>query len=406
MFIYRDEYYNRGRSERPGEADLIIAKHRNGGARRRPADVPERVPALPRTATRSATERRGALPVRRSATAPASSSTRRRAPRAPCRCRAAADRQRRRARSLSAVIPQALPRTCRFDRAAGDATCPSRVVRVDPRATCADIDEQPRRGPRPVAASATSAPARRRSRCSSRKAALDAGRTVAIYSLPRLLAEIRATFDDDARTARTSRCSTASPSVDLLHIDDVGAEQIERRGCSSSSTRSSTRATRSERSIVDHDEPRARRARRADRRAHRLAAGGDVRRAIPLHGDGPPRRVRRALEPRLPSDMPGIVHRRRPVGRRGQGQGHRPARRAGRRRRALPGRQQRRPHDRPRRRDVEVPPDPVRDPLPRQAVRDRQRRRDRPEGADRRARRAARAAASTSAACSSRPTRT
>ena len=29
MFIYRDEYYNR-ESERPGEADVIIAKHRNG----------------------------------------------------------------------------------------------------------------------------------------------------------------------------------------------------------------------------------------------------------------------------------------------------------------------------------------------------------------------------------------
>ena len=28
-FIYRDEYYNH-ESERPGEADLIIAKHRNG----------------------------------------------------------------------------------------------------------------------------------------------------------------------------------------------------------------------------------------------------------------------------------------------------------------------------------------------------------------------------------------
>jgi replicative DNA helicase len=29
MFIYRDEYYNKD-SERPGEADIIIAKHRNG----------------------------------------------------------------------------------------------------------------------------------------------------------------------------------------------------------------------------------------------------------------------------------------------------------------------------------------------------------------------------------------
>jgi replicative DNA helicase len=29
MFIYRDEYYNQD-SERAGEADIIIAKHRNG----------------------------------------------------------------------------------------------------------------------------------------------------------------------------------------------------------------------------------------------------------------------------------------------------------------------------------------------------------------------------------------
>jgi replicative DNA helicase len=30
MFIYRDEYYNEN-TDRPGEADLLIAKHRNGG---------------------------------------------------------------------------------------------------------------------------------------------------------------------------------------------------------------------------------------------------------------------------------------------------------------------------------------------------------------------------------------
>jgi replicative DNA helicase len=29
MFVYRDEYYNR-ESERLGEADVIMAKHRNG----------------------------------------------------------------------------------------------------------------------------------------------------------------------------------------------------------------------------------------------------------------------------------------------------------------------------------------------------------------------------------------
>jgi replicative DNA helicase len=31
MFIYRDEYYNPETTDRPGEADLLIAKHRNGG---------------------------------------------------------------------------------------------------------------------------------------------------------------------------------------------------------------------------------------------------------------------------------------------------------------------------------------------------------------------------------------
>jgi replicative DNA helicase len=30
MMIYRDEYYNGDESARPGEADVIIAKHRNG----------------------------------------------------------------------------------------------------------------------------------------------------------------------------------------------------------------------------------------------------------------------------------------------------------------------------------------------------------------------------------------
>jgi len=36
VFIYRDEYYNPETTERPGEADLLIAKHRNGGT----GDVP------------------------------------------------------------------------------------------------------------------------------------------------------------------------------------------------------------------------------------------------------------------------------------------------------------------------------------------------------------------------------
>jgi DNA replication protein DnaC len=56
------------------------------------------------------------------------------------------------------------------------------------------------------------------------KAALDAGRTVAIYSLPRLLAEIRTTFDDDSQRSYTDLLDRLT-GVDLLHIDDVGAEK-------------------------------------------------------------------------------------------------------------------------------------------------------------------------------------
>lgn len=56
------------------------------------------------------------------------------------------------------------------------------------------------------------------------KSALDAGHSVAIYSLPRLLAEIRTTFDEDARRSYTDLIDRLA-RVDLLHIDDVGAEK-------------------------------------------------------------------------------------------------------------------------------------------------------------------------------------
>jgi DNA replication protein DnaC len=54
------------------------------------------------------------------------------------------------------------------------------------------------------------------------KAALEAGRPVAIYSLPRLLNEIR-----DTHRAERSHVDLLDrlTAVDLLHIDDVGAER-------------------------------------------------------------------------------------------------------------------------------------------------------------------------------------
>jgi DNA replication protein DnaC len=56
------------------------------------------------------------------------------------------------------------------------------------------------------------------------KAALEAHRTVAIYSLPRLLSMLRETFQDDAHFSLSELIDRLC-SVDLLHIDDVGAEQ-------------------------------------------------------------------------------------------------------------------------------------------------------------------------------------
>jgi DNA replication protein DnaC len=53
------------------------------------------------------------------------------------------------------------------------------------------------------------------------KAALEAGRTAAIYSLPRLLNEIRHTYDTGGHNDLLDRLA----AVDLLHIDDVGAER-------------------------------------------------------------------------------------------------------------------------------------------------------------------------------------
>jgi DNA replication protein DnaC len=56
------------------------------------------------------------------------------------------------------------------------------------------------------------------------KAAMEADRTVAIYSLPRLLAMLRDSYDDDAAYS-LSELMDRLCAVDLLHIDDVGAEQ-------------------------------------------------------------------------------------------------------------------------------------------------------------------------------------
>jgi DNA replication protein DnaC len=56
------------------------------------------------------------------------------------------------------------------------------------------------------------------------KAALEAGHSVAIYSVPRLLAEIKETFDRDS-AGSYMQLFRRLVSVDLLHLDDLGAER-------------------------------------------------------------------------------------------------------------------------------------------------------------------------------------
>lgn len=57
------------------------------------------------------------------------------------------------------------------------------------------------------------------------KAALEAGHSVAIYSLPKLLARIRRTYDSEPGGDSYLSFFERLTSVDLLHIDDLGAEK-------------------------------------------------------------------------------------------------------------------------------------------------------------------------------------
>jgi DNA replication protein DnaC len=54
--------------------------------------------------------------------------------------------------------------------------------------------------------------------------ALDAGRSVAIYSMPKLLARIRRTYDAERGEQSYAELFERLTTVDLLHIDDLGAE--------------------------------------------------------------------------------------------------------------------------------------------------------------------------------------
>jgi DNA replication protein DnaC len=137
----------------------------------------------------------------------------------PCRCRPARV-ERRRARRLSAVIPRKY-RGVSFDRAPV-TDMPEPQVRIVRRFVSA-LDDNLAAG-RGLWLHGTVGTGKTTLAMLVSRAALDAGRAVAIYSLPRLLAEIRATFESPGEGSYVSFLDRLA-AVDLLHIDDVGAEK-------------------------------------------------------------------------------------------------------------------------------------------------------------------------------------
>ena len=138
---------------------------------------------------------------------------------APCRCRAQRI-DRRRARSLSAVIPRKY-RGAWFDRPpVSDMPAPQvQAVKRFVRAVDANLDAG-----RGLWFAGDIGTGKTTLAMIVSRAALDSGRSVAIYSVPRLLAEIRATFEADSEGSYVDFLDRLA-AVDLLHLDDVGAER-------------------------------------------------------------------------------------------------------------------------------------------------------------------------------------
>jgi DNA replication protein DnaC len=135
-----------------------------------------------------------------------------------CRCRPERI-GRARARALSAVIPRRY-RDVAFERAPVVGMDPGVVREVRRFAQAIDANLEAGRGLRFLGDVGTG---KTTLAMLVSKAALEAGHSVAIYSLPRLLTELRRTFDEGSRHTHVELLDRLT-AVDLLHIDDLGAE--------------------------------------------------------------------------------------------------------------------------------------------------------------------------------------
>ena len=137
----------------------------------------------------------------------------------PCECRARTI-SRARLRGVASVIP-AKYRGVSFDRPPVTEIAPDVVRPV--REYCGAIDEMidsgrglwfygdPGTGKTTLAMLVS-------------KTALEHGRSVAIYSMPKLLARIRRTYDAGVGEQSYAELFERLATVDLLHIDDLGSE--------------------------------------------------------------------------------------------------------------------------------------------------------------------------------------
>jgi DNA replication protein DnaC len=137
----------------------------------------------------------------------------------PCRCRPQRI-ARAKARKLSAVIPKRY-RGASFDRPPVTQIEPTVVAAV--RRYVSEIDANLDAG-RGLWLMGDVGTGKTTLAMIVSRTAIEQGRTVAIYSMPRLLSELRTTFDADAETSYLGLLDSLA-SIDLLHLDDVGAER-------------------------------------------------------------------------------------------------------------------------------------------------------------------------------------
>lgn len=143
----------------------------------------------------------------------------------PCECRAART-ARRRARGVASAIPPRY-RGVSFDRppVSDLARAPASAPVVDEvRAFVSELDQRLAEG-RGLWLMGDVGTGKTALAMLVSKSAVEAGRSVAIYSLPRLLARIRRTYDGEQGEDSYLQFFDRLASVDLLHVDDLGAEK-------------------------------------------------------------------------------------------------------------------------------------------------------------------------------------